>query len=106
MAGFYWHLDRAAHPLLKAVSRALSLTEVDNRHIFDLHSGHDNQLRLPQYPLIPTEQLHIWALARMPTHHKLPARKVKSLPAIHFFSAPPILNLVHSQCSFWTITEA
>ena len=65
---FYWKLDKAAHRILEAVSLALGLTEAEKGYLFELHSGHNNQLRLLHYPPIPTEKLRKQVVARMPAH--------------------------------------
>ncbi|CAD6585151.1 MAG: hypothetical protein ASARMPRED_002026 [Alectoria sarmentosa] len=68
MMTFYWKLDKAAHRILEAVSLALGLTEAEKGYLFELHSGHNNQLRLLHYPPIPTEKLRKQVVARMPAH--------------------------------------
>lgn len=68
MTEFYWKLNKAARRILEAVSLALGLTEAEKGYLFDLHSGHNNQLRLLHYPPIPTEKLRKQVVARMPVH--------------------------------------
>lgn len=68
MTKFYWELDRAAHRILEAVSLTLSLSEAEKGHLFNLHSGHNNQLGLLHYPPISTERLRNQVMARMPAH--------------------------------------
>ena len=68
MTEFYWKLDKAARRILEAVSLTLGLTEVEKGYLFDLHSGHNNQLRLLHYPAILTEELRRQVVARMPAH--------------------------------------
>ena len=68
MTNFYWELNKAARRILEALSLALSLTEAEKDHLFDLHSGHNNQLRLLHYPPISTEKLRRNVVARMPAH--------------------------------------
>ena len=57
MNKFYWHLEKCARRILEAISLALNLTPADKDYLFDLHSGHNNQLRLLHYPPISTEKL-------------------------------------------------
>lgn len=68
MTSFYWELDRAARRILEAASLALNVTEGYKKHLFDLHSGLNNKLRLLHYPPVPTEQLRGNIVARMPVH--------------------------------------
>ena len=68
MTKFYWELDKAARRILEAVSLALDLSEAEKSHLFKLHSGHNNQLRLLHYPPILTEKLRKQVMARMPAH--------------------------------------
>lgn len=68
MIKFYWELDKAARRILEAVSLSLSLSEAEKSHLFELHSGHNNQLRLLHYPPIATETLRKQVMARMPAH--------------------------------------
>ena len=68
MMRFYWQLEKAARRILEAVSLALSLTPAEKDYLFDLHSGHNNQLRLLHYPPISTEKLRKYVVARMPVH--------------------------------------
>lgn len=68
MTAFYWKLDEAARRILKGISLALNLTEAEKCHLFDLHSGHNNQLRLLHYPPISSEKLRKHVVARMPAH--------------------------------------
>lgn len=115
MMKFYWELDRAARRILEAVGLALGLTEAEKEYLVDVHSGHNNQLRLLHYPPIPTEKLRKNIVARMPAHrdwryvlgfqsHCLPAGlsfPVLSSSPFHFLSAFATLmrKTVHSQCS-------
>ncbi|CAF9932147.1 hypothetical protein IMSHALPRED_008813 [Imshaugia aleurites] len=68
MTKFYWELDKAARRVLEAVGLALKLSEAEKGYLFDLHSGHNNQLRLLHYPPISTEKLRKNVVARMPAH--------------------------------------
>ena len=68
MTEFYWELNGAARRILEAVSLALGLTDTEKEYLFDLHTGHNNQLRLLHYPPIPTEKLRKNIVARMPAH--------------------------------------
>ena len=68
MTTFYWQLEKAARRILEAVSLALKLTPAEKDYLFDLHSGHNNQLRLLHYPPISTEKLRKHVVARMPAH--------------------------------------
>lgn len=84
MMNFYWELDEAARRVLEAVTLALRLTEAEKGYLFDLHSGHNNQLRLLHYPPISTKQLRKNVVARMPAHHdwRYVARKSHSCPSL------------------------
>lgn len=68
MTIFYWQLEKVARRILEAVSLALSLTSAEKDYLFDIHSGHNNQLRLLHYPPISTEKLRQNVVARMPAH--------------------------------------
>lgn len=68
MTEFYWKLDTPARRILEAISLALGLTEAEENYLLDLHSGHNNQLRLLHYPPIQTEKLREHVVARMPAH--------------------------------------
>lgn len=65
---FYWELNKAAYRVLEAVALGLSLNAADKKYLFDLHSGHNNQLRLLHYPPISAESLREQVVARMPAH--------------------------------------
>ena len=52
MARFYWTRDEAAKKIFSALALALNLLAEDTKHLSDLHTGHDNQLRLLHYPSI------------------------------------------------------
>ena len=68
MIRFYWVLNRTAREILEALCHSLGLTQAEQDNILQLHSGHNNQLRLLHYPPTPAEQLEAQVLARMPAH--------------------------------------
>ena len=67
MTTFDWQLEKAARRIIKAVSLALRFAAVE-KDLFDLRSGHNNQLLLLQYPPISTEIWRKHIVARMPAH--------------------------------------
>ena len=68
MTRFYWNLDKAARLYLKAICQSLGMTPAEQEQVMQLHSGHNNQLRLLHYPSTQAEQLETMVLARMPAH--------------------------------------
>ncbi len=100
MTKFYWELDKAARRILEAISLALSLTKDERYYLINLHSGHNNQLRLLHYPPIPTEKLHKQVMGRMLAFNDWRYVHLScSLPSTISFSAPLTLGIVHLQCS-------
>ena len=71
MTRFYWVLNKTARVILEGICQSLRLTAAEQEQIFQLHSGHNNQLRLLHYPPTPAEQLEALVLARMPAHTDL-----------------------------------
>ena len=89
---FYWQLEKAARRILEAVSLALSLTPAEKDYLFDLHSGHNNQLRMLHYPPISTEKLRKNVVARMPAHRDWWYEDRTSHPLAFLFSTPLTLK--------------
>ena len=106
MTEFYWKLEKAARRILDAVSLALCLTKAEKDYLFDLHSGHNNQLRLLHYPPIPTEQLRKHVIARMPAHcdWRYVHQSCNPTSYLLIFSTTNA-QTAHSQCSFKMIAE-
>ncbi|KAJ5280962.1 Oxoglutarate/iron-dependent dioxygenase [Penicillium angulare] len=65
MTRFYWECFRVGGDVLKALAIGLDL---DENHLLDKHSGHNNQLRLLHYPPIPASALENNRAARCPAH--------------------------------------
>ena len=65
---FYWELDKAAKIILEAIALGLNLTKDEKKEFLQLHSGHNNQLRLLHYPSIEAEKLRQQVVGRMPPH--------------------------------------
>ena len=95
MTALYWQLEKAARRILEAVSLALGLTPAERDHLFDLHSGHNNQLRLLHYPPISTEKLAKHVVARMPVHRDWRYEDRILSSAIFSFSTPLTLHAQH-----------
>jgi isopenicillin N synthase-like dioxygenase len=65
MLRFYWECFRVGGEILQALAIGLDL---DENHLLDKHSGHNNQLRLLHYPPIPAESIESNRAARCPAH--------------------------------------
>ena len=65
---FYWHLEKAAKIIIEAIALGLHLAKDEKAEFIQLHSGHNNQLRLLHYPSIEVEKLRQQVMGRMPPH--------------------------------------
>ncbi|KGO37966.1 Oxoglutarate/iron-dependent dioxygenase [Penicillium expansum] len=65
MDRFYWECFRVGGEVLQALAVGL---ELDENHLLEKHSGHNNQLRLLHYPPIPAEAIETERAARCPAH--------------------------------------
>jgi len=65
MLRFYWECFRVGGEILRALAVGL---ELDENHLLEQHSGHNNQLRLLHYPPIPAEAIETDRAARCPAH--------------------------------------
>ncbi|OQD94874.1 hypothetical protein PENSOL_c023G02123 [Penicillium solitum] len=65
MLRFYWECFRVGGEVLQALAVGLKL---DENHLLEKHSGHNNQLRLLHYPSIPAEAIETERAARCPAH--------------------------------------
>ena len=61
-------MHQAALRILDAVCAALELSDADHKHLVNLHTGTNNQLRLLHYPPIEAEKLAQQVVGRMPPH--------------------------------------
>lgn len=103
MHRFYWECFRVGGEVLQALAVGL---ELDENHLLEKHSGHNNQLRLLHYPPIPAEAIEAERAARCPAHTDwssitllfqddcggLEVEDVSSLGT--FISATPIKNAI------------
>lgn len=65
MLRFYWECFRVGGEVLQALAVGL---ELDENHLLEKHSGHNNQLRLLHYPPIPAEAIETERAVRCPAH--------------------------------------
>ncbi|KAJ6004484.1 hypothetical protein N7522_006129 [Penicillium canescens] len=65
MLRFYWECFRVGGEILQVLAIGLDL---DENHLLEKHSGHNNQLRLLHYPPIPAETIESSRAARCPAH--------------------------------------
>ncbi|OQE20802.1 hypothetical protein PENFLA_c016G02657 [Penicillium flavigenum] len=65
MLRFYWECFRVGAEVLQALAVGL---ELDENHLLEKHSGHNNQLRLLHYPPIRSEAIETGRAARCPAH--------------------------------------
>ncbi|KAJ5762359.1 Oxoglutarate/iron-dependent dioxygenase [Penicillium nucicola] len=65
MRRFYWECSRVGGEILQALAMGLDL---DENHLLNKHSGHNNQLRLLHYPPAPAEVFESNRAARCPPH--------------------------------------
>lgn len=65
MQRFYWECFRVGGEILQALAVGL---ELDDNHLLEKHSGHNNQLRLLHYPPIAAEEIETGRAARCPAH--------------------------------------
>ncbi|CAI7644756.1 unnamed protein product [Penicillium manginii] len=66
MSRFYWECFHAGGEILRALAIGLGLENED--YLLEKHSGHNNQLRLLNYPPVPAEALETERAARCPAH--------------------------------------
>jgi isopenicillin N synthase-like dioxygenase len=66
MSRFYWECFVAGGEILRALAIGLELE--DENYLLEKHSGHNNQLRLLNYPPVPAEALENERAARCPAH--------------------------------------
>ncbi|KAJ5415774.1 hypothetical protein N7465_004469 [Penicillium sp. CMV-2018d] len=65
MLRFYWECFRVGGEILQALAVGL---ELDENHLLEKHSGHNNQLHLLHYLSIPVEAIEIERAARCPAY--------------------------------------
>jgi isopenicillin N synthase-like dioxygenase len=65
MLRFYWECFRVGGEILQALAIGLDL---DENHLLEKHSGHNNQLRLLHYPPISAGAIESNRAARCPAH--------------------------------------
>ncbi|KAJ5935417.1 Oxoglutarate/iron-dependent dioxygenase [Penicillium verhagenii] len=65
MTNFYGECFRVGGEILQALAKGLDL---DENHLLEKHSGHNNQLRLLHYPPVPASALENDRAARCPAH--------------------------------------
>ncbi|KAJ5374933.1 Oxoglutarate/iron-dependent dioxygenase [Penicillium concentricum] len=65
MHRFYWECFHVGGEVLQALAVGL---ELDENHLLEKHSGHNNQLRLLHYPPVPAEAIETERVARCPAH--------------------------------------
>lgn len=70
MSGFYWDCHRAAMSFWSAMALGVGLKDQD--YFVPMHSGHNNQLRLLHYPLVPAANIEDRSSARMGAHSDWP----------------------------------
>lgn len=63
---FYWECFGLGGDILRALAIGLGLE--NEAHLLEKHSGHNNQLRLLNYPPVPAEALETEKAARCPAH--------------------------------------
>lgn len=66
MTRFYWECFRVGGDVLRALAIGMGLD--NENYLLEKHSGHNNQLRLLNYPPVPAEVLETERAARCPAH--------------------------------------
>lgn len=64
----YWELEALSRRILHAFVRGLQLPDADIKYIDDVHSGHNNQLRLLHYPQMDVGNVDQSKTTRMSAH--------------------------------------
>ena len=54
--------------ILDALITSLGLDRADADYVCSLHSGHNNQLRMAHYPVVPVEEVNKELVSRLPAH--------------------------------------
>lgn len=64
----FWELSKLGRYILEGLATGLKLSEQERSYLFEINSGHNNQLRLLHYPSVPSELVDSAVVARMPAH--------------------------------------